>query len=238
MTLSITPIDVVAVPDDQVVGIYTVGGKPSKMPARARRLHASAYSAYATIQPKLVISDMFRTPESSLNAVVTGRGALMPSYSSHGYGLAIDVDVTKSMKLVGVRKKSAFDDFMRAAGWHCHRRDGERAAEEWHYDYDLNGLLTSNLTPQAKFTQQAREKMLAAVYGDAWKLTKSTAQGCLAKLGFYHGAIDGAIGPQSKQAIAAFQRAWKLKADETLTPQTLRVLWFVTACADLPPVTA
>jgi len=82
------------------------------------------------------------------------------------------------------------------------------------------------------------EKMLAALYGDAWKLTKTTAQSCLAKLGFYHGEIDGAIGPQSKQAIAAFQRAWRLKADETLTPQTLRVLWFVAACADLPPVTA
>lgn len=229
-------LDVVGVPDGIVTGTYTVNGHPNKMPPRARRLRPNAATSYAAIHDKIIVSDMFRTPESSLAAVESGRGALMPSYSSHGYGLAIDVDVTPSMKLVGAKTKTDFDTWMRGQGWICHRRDGLREHEEWHYDFDEAKLLSSALTSADRTCQRAREVMLDTLYGDAWVLTKVDTQTALRALGFYHGEIDGVLGPISKAAVSAFQRAWHLTADGIPGPKTQRVLWFVWACYQLPTV--
>ena len=230
-------LNVTAVEDAKVTGIYKVGGSANKMPTRTRRLHPKARESFIEISGSLVISDMFRTPESSLQAVLDGRGALMPSYSAHGYGLSLDIDITKAMKVLGFKKKAQFDEFMASHNWLCHRLDGLREFEEWHYDYDLDGLVSANVLPKHRSRQPAREKMLQTVYGAAWALTAKDAQVGLKELGLYSGAIDGIFGKLSKQALLAFQRAWKLKTDGVLSDQSKRVLWFVAACKRLPDVT-
>jgi len=50
------------------------------------------------------------------------------------------------------------------------------------------------------------------------------AQNHLANLGYYHGAIDGKMGPQTKAAIKNFQREHGLKVDGVLGSHTNRAL--------------
>jgi peptidoglycan hydrolase-like protein with peptidoglycan-binding domain len=45
-------------------------------------------------------------------------------------------------------------------------------------------------------------------------------QMALKKAGFYKGAIDGKVGPQTRKAIKAFQKAKGLMADGVVGPKT------------------
>jgi hypothetical protein len=228
------------VPDDQVIGIYKVNGAAAKMPARMRRLHPTAKEAFLSIMKNskgIIISDMFRSAESSLQAVSEKRGALAPSFSGHNFGFSIDVDVSATMKRLGIKTKPDFDTFMRTYNWYCHRRDGKREFEEWHYDCDVDGLLTKNLKPSQKTTQQAREAMIQAHYSAEWNQDAKMLQTQLKALGLYSGAIDGKLGPLSAQAISAFQRTWKLKVTGKAEAREKRLLWFVYESSRLPAVT-
>ena len=49
-------------------------------------------------------------------------------------------------------------------------------------------------------------------------------QGALQKAGLYEGAIDGKLGPKSKQAIRDFQSSHNLKVDGVVGPQTWQEL--------------
>ena len=51
-------------------------------------------------------------------------------------------------------------------------------------------------------------------------MTAKQKQCLLAYLGYYHGAIDGAIGPQTRAAVLEFQRAEGLTADGSPGPLT------------------
>ena len=51
-------------------------------------------------------------------------------------------------------------------------------------------------------------------------MTTKQKQCLLAYLGYYHGAIDGAIGPQTRAAVLEFQRAEGLTADGSPGPLT------------------
>ena len=51
-------------------------------------------------------------------------------------------------------------------------------------------------------------------------MTAKQKQCLLAYLGYYHGAIDGAIGPQTRAAVEEFQRAEGLTADGSPGPLT------------------
>jgi N-acetylmuramoyl-L-alanine amidase len=42
--------------------------------------------------------------------------------------------------------------------------------------------------------------------------------------GYYHGPIDGVIGPESRQAIQAFQRAEGLTVTGMIDPRLLKAL--------------
>jgi peptidoglycan hydrolase-like protein with peptidoglycan-binding domain len=42
--------------------------------------------------------------------------------------------------------------------------------------------------------------------------------------GYYTGAIDGKIGPESKVALAKMQEAYGLKVTGTITPEILNAL--------------
>ncbi|MBU4306197.1 MAG: peptidoglycan-binding protein [Candidatus Omnitrophica bacterium] len=49
--------------------------------------------------------------------------------------------------------------------------------------------------------------------GVSVKLSAKQIQTALKKAGFYNGALDGKVGPNTKKAIKAFQKAHGLKAD-------------------------
>ena len=54
--------------------------------------------------------------------------------------------------------------------------------------------------------------------------TVAAAQKELAKLGYYHGSIDGVIGPETAKAVRWFQSVDKLPVNGQLNDQTLRAL--------------
>jgi hypothetical protein len=43
----------------------------------------------------------------------------------------------------------------------------------------------------------------------------------LARAGYYHGAIDGVIGPETRRAIRAYERAHNLRVDGVISDQLL-----------------
>lgn len=207
-------------------GIYTIGGSANRMPERALYLHPDAARAFAPLyRAGFRFSDLFRSPESSLEAVKRGRGALPPGYSAHNYGLAFDLDVTHGMKLLGVKRKADLDAYMAAAGWFCHRRDGKREHEEWHYNYLGVGTVISG---KVRTTAGYVEAAIVKLYGSELVTDDRTMQGQLKKLGLYGGALDGLLGPLSRQAINAFQRAWRLKEGKA-DDRTRRTLALVSA---------
>lgn len=110
-------------------------GKGGPMPKRLAWLHPAAAVAFAKIYAYVVVSDMFRSPESSLKALKNGRGAAAPGKSSHNYGRAIDIDVKAAMTALGFTHKLQLDSWMADHGWYCWRNDGKLEKESWHYFY-------------------------------------------------------------------------------------------------------
>ena len=219
LTLKLTPLSA-----SVVRGIY--GKKRDTMPERLRFLHPDVAPHYAAIGPWAVVSDMFRTPESSLAAVRAGRGAQPPGYSAHNYGLAIDLDISASMKRLGVKRKADLDGMMEAHGWFCHRRDHLAAFESWHFTWLGIGAAIS---PRVKTIVGYTEDAITTRYGADLAPDDGQAQWMLRKLGMYNGEIDGDIGPRSREAIGAFQRAWGVKNSGKLDARTRRTLAYVSA---------
>ncbi len=220
--------------DAEVVGIKKYGGK---MPARARYLHPDAAESYRAFPLGImVVSDMFRTPESSLQAVAENRGALAPGYSAHNYGFAIDIDVTAvSKNLFKKVDKKALDDWMEARGWFCHRRDHLRDWEEWHYNF--LGIGTA-ISPKVKSTSGYVEARILEEYGEVLALTETQAQEALTELKLYHGEIDGLFGKVSKTALMMFQRSVNLEPSGRLDARTQRTLAYVTCDRSVIPARA
>jgi peptidoglycan hydrolase-like protein with peptidoglycan-binding domain len=46
----------------------------------------------------------------------------------------------------------------------------------------------------------------------------------LARAGYYHGQIDGVLGPETRHALVRYQSAKGLEPSGNLTPDTLRSL--------------
>lgn len=221
-----------------VIGIYTIDGVKNRMPERALYLHPSAASHFLTISPWAVVSDMFRTPESSLDAIQRGRGALPPGFSLHNYGIAIDLDVDDSRKnlakVVGRSvTKADLDDAMESVGYFCHRRDHLEGKskehpndESWHYNHLGIG---TEIEPRFKTTAGYAEALIQSMYGAELKPGEFECQVLLKKLRLYSGKIDGDIGPISKSAIRVFKRGWGLGDNSKLDDRTRRTLAYV-AC--------
>lgn len=215
-----------------VLGIY--GKTKDQFPASMAFLHpdaAAAYEAACKVVGRLRVSDMLRTAEASLQAMQTKAGVQPPGFSAHNYGLAIDID-TDAMLTATKLDKKALDAKMASCGWCCHRKDGRRGMEDWHYNFlgvgkDAAAFLA--VCEGKSSTALAIEAKIAAIHGDDLTLDPYEAQTALAKLGLYGGAIDGDLGPRTKQGIAAFQRAWKLKESGTLDARTERTLALVSA---------
>lgn len=229
------------VPVPPCLGIYDVAGVAHKsMPARMRYLHPDAARAFAEISAWAVVSDMYRSPESSLRAVREGRGAQPPGYSAHNFGLAIDIDIAATAKrLASVRQsdgtyadllpagavdKAGLDRVMESHGWWCHRRDHVVASEAWHYNFlgvgaKVAGALTSDEV----------EARIVALYGPGLSPGDRECQRLLGALKLYGGEADGDLGPLTREAARAFERAWGLNVDGVLDAKTRRTLAYVAA---------
>lgn len=220
---------------EQVAGIYRVDGKEGRMPPRCRFLHPEAALAFQAIGGLVVVSDMFRTPESSLEAVRAKRGAQPPGYSAHNYGLAIDLDISATRARWQLQGKRSLDEAMESMGWFCHRRDHKMDHEAWHYTHLGIGAVIS---PKVKTIVGYTEARIVHFYGDKLAPDDLQSQGLLQKLRFYGGKLDGDIGPQSQEATRAFQRAWGIRESGKLDAKTRRTLAYVACEREMVPIPA
>lgn len=222
--VDVLTLELTALSNEDVRGIY--GDNEDSMPLRCRFLNPAAAGAYLEMKDLVVVSDMFRSPESSLRAVRDGRGAQPPAYSAHNFGLAIDLDIGRTMKAASVKTKAALDAELESRGWFCHRRDHEMEHEAWHYNFLGRG---TQVGQQFRSTAGWIEGRIGQMYGAFLDPDDTECQVALKKLRLYGGAIDGKIGPISQEAIRAFQRTWRLPKSGRLDTRTKRTLAYVAA---------
>lgn len=208
MILFLTPLPATT------AGIYTIGGVAGRMPTRALLLHPAAAEAFTTLEraSPLVYSDIFRSADASLVAVATKAGTQPPGYSAHGFGLAVDVAVDATLGRYGWSYSELRSELGRY-GWYCHRRDGLRGAEDWHFNYlgpDPSKYIALTSPQEPESWARAVEAKILETYGNGFVLDAKEMQVALTKLRLYKGAIDGIVGPLTDAAVHAFQRAWHL----------------------------
>jgi hypothetical protein len=222
-------LELTALPSQAVRGVYTIDGVKDRMPARALFLQPDAARSFLAIAEHLTVSDVYRSAESSLAAVRSGRGAKTPGFSAHNYGLAVDVDVRASMRLLNVKTKQGLDECMAPEGWWCHRVDHQITplkGESHHFNF----LGSDFVLPRgASSTAGAIEARIVELYGAAFVLDEKAQQVALSFLRLYHGTIDGELGPLSKEALRAFQRTWRLPETSKADAKTQRTLAYVAA---------
>lgn len=217
-----------------VLGIYGTGkgGIPAGdyFPPSASLLHPDAADDFLALQQalgqRLRVSDVFRSPESSLSAMQSKAGVQPPGYSGHNFGFSIDVAVDAVLKALNVTKPQ-LDEKLKAFGWYCHRKDGARGFEDWHYNHFGRGAKADPyLAACAASTTTAAgvEKRITDLYGPAFTLDTTELQVLLKKLKLYGGDIDGDFGPRSREAVLAFERTWKLPVDGKPDPKLMRTL--------------
>lgn len=188
----------------------------------------------------LVYTDMWRDPMASLLARRSRRFTQLPGYSTHNYGLAIDLDV----KAILQQKKIRYEDLLRIMkkrGWYCHRKDGlENWPEADHFDY--LGANAQTYLERATFDPASwdlpGEMKIWELYGKNFQLSVREVQEHLAKMHLFSGAFTGHSDPYTREAILAFQRAWDLTQTGMADISTCRVLIFVSAEIDLGQIPA
>lgn len=221
-------LELVALDHENIRSSYRDG--EAGFPARLAFLHPEAAGAFARMNEaaggNIVLTDCWRSALISLQRKFPidrppRPGVQRPGLSAHNWGFAIDIDTAATLKRTAMTK-ARFDGFAAAFGWHCHRRDHKRGAEDWHFNAlvmpgDWTRIGSSSTAP-------AVEAMIVATYGRHWTMTELDAQRALADEGFYAGELDGIWGAMSAAAAAAFQRAWRLKADGVVGALTGRLL--------------
>lgn len=215
------------------------------LPARARFLSPDAAESLLSMDDEkhLVFTDCYRSPAAILQAYRTKPGTQRPAYSTHGYGLAVDIDVQASCHL-NDWSYAQLSDFMSGHGWWCYRRDlDSTASESWHFSYygDKAKEFLSYVDPQNHLTwARAPEALIHDRFGDQFALDAFGIQTALTQLKFYSGgSIDGIVGPATSAAIRDFQETWDLTADGIAGAMTTRTLAFCAAMIDIqPPLTA
>lgn len=214
-------------------GIYNTRAGPGTLPERFRYLWPPAADAFGLLELDtggLVYSDILRSAEESLAAMQRKAGVQPPGFSGHNFGFSVDVAVDETMKLRSWDYERLSKE-LEAHGWYCHRRDGVRGygkSESWHFNYLGPGGGKYLVLARPGAWAAPLEARVQDVYGTALRLTDAELQACLKKLGMYAGDVDGMVGPLSKQAIGAFQRAWRLP-EGPADDRTRRVLAFVAA---------
>jgi hypothetical protein len=92
---------------------------------------------------------------------------------------------------------------------------------------DEQGLIEVNIDPGAKEgTLEVGDLSYDLDFGAMDPLEETTGvQSRLQNLGFYHGALDGEVGPETQEAIAEFQATVGLEATGELNDETKRKLY-------------
>lgn len=202
-------------------------------PARMKYLAVDAAAALNSLEKDtggLVYIDMWRDPVDSLVARRTRKTSQIPGYSTHNYGLAIDLD----LKTILDEKKIRYEDLlylMKKRGWYCHRRDGEVSrpeAEHFNFLGDLAEKYLVKTTMDPTTWQRPAEERIYERYGKEFQLDIKTIQRLLSQINFYIGPFTGQLDPYTREGILAFQRAWDLVEDGTASPSLCRALSFVT----------
>jgi hypothetical protein len=215
-----------------VRGIY--GPNKDQFPSRASFMHPDAADAFNAMRNEygpLRFSDILRGADESLKAVQEGKGAQMPGYSGHNYGLSFDIDV------IGVcrEKKWDYDQLCTALqkyGFYSYRQDRSRGVEEWHFNYlGANAARVIAATAARDKWQFAAEAMIDYYYPNITPLTSYEIQEGLKTCGMYSGNIDGDVGPLCKIAVNSFCQAWRLPND--MGPRFQRTLAFIAAEREL-----
>jgi len=220
------------------------------MPKRMRFLHPEAAISLLRMEKDLgglIYSDMYRSAESSLEAMQRKAGVQPPAYSGHNYGFSVDVAVDQIMNEKGWDYERLLDEMI-AHGWFCHRRDHERGMEDWHFNClgpRSHGFASIGNHPadypylfeidDGRKWGAPVEKLIQDAYGDSFSLDSVELQISLSELGLYKGDIDGIIGPITMSALHAFQRAWELP-ETSPNYRTQRTLAFVSATIQITPV--
>jgi hypothetical protein len=225
-----------------VRGCY--GPKGDQFPARAAYFAPDVADAFVLMldgggpgaapgigRDKIAFSDIWRSGESSLAAVVAGRGAQPPGFSGHNFGVSFDLDVEYTRRALGIPYAELLK-LLAGYGWHCYRQDGGRGPEDWHFNYlgtpTEAAAVLNRMTQNHATWQGGAEAAIAKRYPAAtFALGPADIQAGLKKLGLYHGDVDGKFGPLSLAAAGAFCRAWRLP--EQTGPKFSRTLAFVSA---------
>lgn len=213
---------------NNVFGIY--GKNKDEFPKRAAKMHMDAGYKLMTngLLNYIVVSDMLRSPESSLSAVKRGKGALPPGRSAHNFGLAIDIDIKRTMINAALKTKKDLDAFMADCDFICHRTDGKMESEAWHYNY-IPSLLVTEFKSRGIVRPSAMvEEYIRALYSSSWaEYDTAKFQIALRTMGYYSGEIDGDYGPLTRQGLNAFQRAWMKRESATIDDSDRRLMYVV-----------
>lgn len=169
----------------------------------------------------LVYTDIFRDAAGQLRAKTAKPASTKAvSLSPHGYGLAVDLDVDATCKRRGFSYARLLE-VMAASGWHCHRRDGARGSEDWHFNF-LGGsapILLQRATAQHSTWDDPVEGRIQQLYG--------------AQLAPGDAEIPALLKRTGSPSIRAFQTAWALTPDGIVGPVTRRTLAYVASELDL-----
>jgi len=134
--------------------------------------------------------------------------------------------------VMGSRTRKAIRDFQKEKGlWPNGKVDSKTWLElnREKEDFKKETASQSLVLPFEKYPRDIKsEEEIAKIRGPQEKAIKEKlpkdrkkqVQIALQKAGFYKGKIDGKIGPQTKEAIKAFQKAKGLKADGAVGAQT------------------
>lgn len=204
------------------------------MPRQWARLYPTVATAFQRMEAQLgglIYTGMFRTAEASFAARKKKTGVQQPAYSGHNYGFSVDIAVDATLE----DKRWKYPRLLRRLselGWYCHRRDGRRGMEDWHFNY-FGPMVGNHMeridTNKAGTWASAVEHMIIYYYGSELELGAVQIQAALKKLKMYGGEIDGVLGPLSKEGWHAFQRAWELDKQPFTDSITQRVLAYVAA---------
>lgn len=210
------------------------------VPKRARFMEPAAASALMQLisasNNSLVFTDIYRSPEASLAARRSKRGVQPPGYSGHNFGFSFDLDIAETLRVMKIRYVELIE-LLRQYGFHCHRRDLASSADEsWHQNYfgeEADGLLKLLDPQQPRTWATPLEAKIVQVYGTSFTFDAKELQAQLSRLWLYRGEVDGKEGPLTREAVAAFQRAWGLADDGIAGPRTRRVLAVVASEVEL-----
>ena len=216
---------------------HHTGGPVPKWMRVLRPDTADSLMALETESGGLVYNDIWRSAEISLWAMQQKAGVQAPGYSAHGFGLAVDFAVDATLARRGW-SYAQFLAFMEAHRWFCHRRDGKRGSEDWHFHFLPKGpidfIKLADPKKPGTWALPVETRMLE-LYGNDFLLDTIAEQKALRTLKLYTGDVDGIVGPATKKAAEAFRRKWCLALTDPMA-RYLRTLAFVTATKKTVPL--